>query len=307
MLDYLRSLRKAELHVHLEGSIAPATLRELSPSLTLEEIESRCRYEDFFSFLMAYKWVNGFIREPEHYALILRRLVDAQFEQGCVYSEINLSIGVLLRRGLPFRDFFAAVAEEAPRLPIPVRFIFDAVRQFGIEAAERVAELAWESAPRGVVAFGVGGDEASRPLTDFAHVFDEIRKRGLAAVPHAGETTGPESVREALECGAARIGHGIRAVEDPALVERLASERIPLEVSISSNVATGAVASLQEHPVRKLFDAGVPIVLNTDDPPMFHCTLLGEYELAVREFGFDESEVARLAEDSLRFAFSHGE
>jgi adenosine deaminase/aminodeoxyfutalosine deaminase len=252
---------------------------------------------------MAYKWVNEHIREPEHYALILRRLVESQHQQGCVYAEINLSIGVLLRRGLPYLDFFAAVEEEARRLPIPVRFVFDAVRQFGVEAAEKVAAAAIDLRTRGVVAVGVGGDEASLPLAGFAPVFREAKKHGLRFVPHAGETSDARAVWDALECGADRIGHGIRAVQDPALLERLAARQIPLEVCISSNLATRAVASFAEHPVRQLFEAGVPVILNTDDPPMFHCTLLSEYELAAREFGFSREELSLLAANSLEYAF----
>jgi adenosine deaminase len=152
-----------------------------------------------------------------------------------------------------------------------------------------------------VVGFGIGGDELAAPVRDFHEVFQYARTNGLHVLPHAGETDGPGSVWGALECGAARIGHGIRSIDDPALVRHLAERQVPLEVSISSNVCTGAVASLEEHPVRRLWDAGVPIILNTDDPPMFHTTLLREYEIAARHFGFNEGELRRLAENSLRF------
>jgi adenosine deaminase/aminodeoxyfutalosine deaminase len=303
MSDLLRSLPKAELHVHLEGSLTPETLRELHPSLTREEIDAHYQYEDFFGFLMAYKWASGFLRRPEDYALAFRKLVAHQAEQGCVYAEINLSIGVLLKRSLPFDEFLGAVAEEAGAAPIPVQFVFDAVRQFGVEAAERVAQLAVDSKSRGVVAFGIGGDEASLPLKEFAPVIAMAKRGGLRFVPHAGETTGAAAVWEAVELGADRVGHGIGAAADPALLARLAADRLPLEVSISSNIATGAVASLQAHPLRRIHDAGVPIVLNTDDPPMFGCTLLSEYQLAMDRFGFTIDEVGRLARNSLDFAF----
>lgn len=303
MFEFLRLLPKAELHVHLEGSVTPETLAELQPGLRREEILSHYRYNDFHSFLMAYKWVNSHIRSPEHYALIMRRLLESLEQQGVVHAEINLSIGVLLRRGLPFDEFFAAIEVEAACAAMPVRLIFDAVRQFGTDAAEVVAGLAVEHRHRRVAAFGIGGDESSASLLEFRGVLDSVKQAGIRVVPHAGEVTNARSVWEAVECGADRIGHGIRAAEDPALMAELRDRGIPLEISISSNLATRAVPSLSAHPVRRLFDAGVPVVLNTDDPPMFNCTLLGEYELAARSFGFTRPELESLAEASLRHAF----
>lgn len=300
-MQLLRALPKAELHVHLEGSIDRETLLALEPSLTPEEIDARYAYSIFPEFLMAYKWVNGFIRRPEDYALILRKLVERQVRDGCVAAEINLSIGVMLWRNLPFDEFFDAAAEEAARLPIPVHFIFDAVRQFGLDAAERVAGHAIECAGRGVAGFGIGGDETSLPLAAYRPVIDRVLAHGLLFLPHAGEVAGAGAVREAVELGAARIGHGIGAAADAALMRELAARRIPLEISITSNVRTGAVASLAAHPVRRLFDAGVPLTLNTDDPPMFGCTLVGEYLLAAEQFGFTADELAGLARNSLRF------
>jgi adenosine deaminase len=140
-------------------------------------------------------------------------------------------------------------------------------------------------------------------MSDFRAVFDYARQNRLHLTPHAGEVAGPESVWAALECGAERIGHGIRSIEDPVLIHHLRDRQIPLEVSISSNVCTGAVASLASHPVRRLFDAGVPVVLNTDDPPMFHTTLVREYEIAREVFGFSNDELRHTAAQSLRFAF----
>lgn len=300
----LRTLRKAELHLHLEGAVEPATLREIQPALTLEEIHDRYQYTSFHGFLMAFKWVNSFLTEPHHFALITRRLLESLAAQGVVHAEINVSAGVLLWRNLPLDDIFPAIAQAASGAPFPVRFIFDAVRQFGLDHVWATARHAVKHRAFGVAAFGVGGDELNGPVEQFQEVFDYARAHGLRIVPHAGETAGPESVWRALECGASRIGHGIRSIDDPVLLKHLRDHDIPLEVCISSNVCTGAVASLRDHPVRRLYDAGVPIVLNSDDPAMFHTTLNAEYELAAREFGFSDDDLRALAANSLRYAFT---
>ena len=305
MEDFLRSLPKAELHVHLEGSISPDTVLDLEPSLTRDEVLARYRYDTFPGFLDAYKWVNHFLRTPADYALITRRLLHALAAQGVIYAEINLSIGVLLWRNQPFYPIFDAIEAAAAEGPIPVRFIFDAVRQFGLEPASKVARLAAECRHRGVIGFGIGGDETRGPAEIFHDIFASARDAGLHILPHAGEADGPKSIWAALEGGAARIGHGIRAIDDPLLVQHLRDHQIPLDISISSNICTGVVDRLENHPVRRLFDAGVPITLNTDDPPMFHTTLLDEYQLAHSHFGFSREELRHLAQNSLKFALDY--
>lgn len=305
MEAFIEGLEKAELHVHLEGSVWPETLCEIDPSLTPAEVEQRYRYEDFAGFIEAYKWVNLKLRTPEHFALAARRLFEHLATQNVKHVELNLSLGVWLWRGFELEATFAAIHAEALRAPMPVFFIFDAVRQFGADAAWPIAEYAAGNRARGVVGIGIGGDESRGEARAFREVFAWAAKRGLLVLPHAGETCGPESVWQALECGARRIGHGIRSIEDPALVAHLREHRIPLEISVSSNVATGAVASLAAHPLRKLFDAGVPITLNTDDPPMFHTTLNREYAIAAREFGFSAEELQAVAANG--FAFRAGE
>jgi len=300
----LRSLPKAELHLHLEGAAEAETLCGITPGLGLEEARARMRFSDFAEFLQAFKWVHFCLRKPEHFALVLKRLLELLEEQGVRYAEINVSAGVMLWRGLPVDEFFPAIAEEAERGRVPVRFIFDAIRQFGPGHVEAVAEAAVRWAGRGVAGFGIGGDEARGPARLYRKVFEQVRAAGLAAVPHGGETTGPESVWEALECGARRIGHGIRAVEDPALLEELKRRDVALEICITSNVRTGAVSSLREHPVRRLFDAGVPLVLNTDDPALFETTLVREYELARDVFGFTDEELQQVARNSFRYALA---
>ncbi|MBI4892477.1 MAG: adenosine deaminase [Acidobacteria bacterium] len=299
----LNTLEKAELHVHLEGSVRPETLRDLSPLLTMEEILARYRYEDFMGFLMSFKWVNQHLREPEHFALVTRRLLQELEAQGVVQAEINVSAGVLLMRKLPVREIFAAIAAEAARSRLRVRFIFDAVRQFGLDHVWATAQEAVLLKDQGVIGFGIGGDELNGPAREFREVFQYAVQNGLRLAPHAGETDGPDSVWAALECGAERIGHGFRSIEDPLLVKHLRDHAIPLEICLTSNVCTGAVRSLREHPFRRLFDAGVPLVLNSDDPAMFHTTLVREYQIAMQEFGLGAPEIRQLAANSLRYAF----
>jgi RimJ/RimL family protein N-acetyltransferase len=154
-----------------------------------------------------------------------------------------------------------------------------------------------------VVAFGIGGSEERGPAEWFSDVFAFARSSGLRLVAHAGESMGPESVWAALRIGAERIGHGIRSIDDPSLIAHLRDNRIPLEISITSNLVTGVVARLEDHPVRRLHDAGVPIVLNTDDPAMFGCTLVGEYQLAARSFGFTDAELRGISENGFRYRF----
>ncbi len=296
-------LPKAELHLHLEGSVEPETLLEIDPTLHREEVEAQYQYADFLGFLRAYKWITSYLRGPDEYGLITRRLLQRLCAQNISYAEINLSAGVMLWREQDFAEIFEAVKKEATHSGMEVRWIVDAVRQFGVEAAMRAAELAVEHAGDGVVAFGIGGDESRGPVEWFTDVFAMARKGGLRIVPHAGESAGAESVWSAVRMGADRIGHGIRAVEDPALLRHLRDAGIPLEICISSNVCTGVVPSLAEHPVRRIFDAGVPIVLNSDDPPMFHTTLTREFDIAAETFGFSEAELRAVAANGFRYAF----
>jgi adenosine deaminase/aminodeoxyfutalosine deaminase len=300
-------LEKASLHVHLEGAIWPETLLEIDPSLTLDEIHANMPEGSFAQFIKSYLWLTGRLTAPEHYALATRHLLRRLAAEGVRYAEITLSAGVILWKGQDLGAIYDAVRAESEKGPFPVFWIPDATRQFGVEAAMQVARFAVERRDSGVVAFGIGGDEARGPAEWFADVYRFCRENGLHLTCHAGETVGPEAVRAALAIGAERIGHGIAAAADPALMAELRERDIPLEICPTSNVRTGAVSSLDVHPLRRLFDAGVPIVLDSDDPALFGTSIGREYEIAAARFGFTEEELARLATNSFRYAFRHRE
>jgi adenosine deaminase/aminodeoxyfutalosine deaminase len=302
--DLLLDLPKAELHLHLEGAVEPETLHEIDPATPVEEFRALYSYADFDGFLKAFGAVGKRLATPEAYAIATRRLLERLATQNVRYAEIMIAAGVVLWKGQEFAPVFDAISAAAKGSPVEVRWIFDAVRQFPVAQGMQVAQWAAERMDRGVVAFGIGGSEERGPALLFKDVFAFAESAGLHLVAHAGEGTTAESIRDALSIGAERIGHGISAIEDPALMAHLRQHDIPLEISITSNLVTRVVKRLEDHPVRRLYDLGLPIVLNTDDPAMFGCTLVGEYRLAAEQFGFTEIELRELAANAFKYSFA---
>jgi aminodeoxyfutalosine deaminase len=258
--------------------------------------------------------VTSFLREPRDFALLASDLAEQLLEQHVVYAEVTLSVGVmLLRKQDPQANFAAILAATEPfeNRGLRLNWIFDAVRQFGPELALDVVEAARRCASPRIVAFGIGGDELSIPTHEFRYAYLRAKSSGMRLLMHAGEVGGPEKIREAIEIlGVERIGHGIAAIHDPALMDLLAERRIPLEVCPTSNLRTGALAlqlhnpaaTLQQHPLPQLLRHGIPVVLSTDDPAMFHTSLLGEYEIAA-QMGLGEAELVGLHRNAAAHSF----
>jgi len=306
---FVQSLPKAELHLHLEGSVDPQTLSELSrrnntplPTennrydtagsgdfLSEEDARRLYSYQDFNGFLMAFKAVTERLRTPDDFELITYRLMQKLRQQNVLHAEVYVSVGVIRWRGQNFLPLFEGMESGRERgqrdFGVSLLWIFDAVRHFGREPAAEVFELASRLRDRNVAGIGIGGDESRGPAEWFEGLYKKAAGEGL------------------LNIGAERIGHGLAIARDPELEEVLAHKQVAVEVCVTSNLRTGACATLAEHPLRRLFDGGLMIVLNTDDPAMFQTTLCREYELAAQEFGFSEDQLRELARNSFEASF----
>jgi len=317
--SFIRRLPKAELHLHLEGTIAPATLVELSARndkfpLTLHEAERLYRFSDFSEFIESFKAVTRRLKEPEDYELIAWRMMQQLHAQGIVHAEVFISVGVIYmwRNFDPraFEPIFAGLErarERAAReLSLSLYWIFDAVRHFTVEEAERVFRKAAELRPYypSIAGIGLGGDERHTGSAPFRDLYAQARAAGLRLTNHAGETTGPEAIWEALAIGSERIGHAVSAIQDEKLLQNLrARSAIGLELNPTSNVRTGVCPSFAAHPLRRYFERGLLVTLNSDDPALFGSDLANEFLLAHTEQGFTREELRRLAANSIRASF----
>jgi aminodeoxyfutalosine deaminase len=316
--DFIRRLPKAELHLHLEGTITPATLVELSSRhdakpMLLRNAEALYRFSDFTGFIEAFKAVTRQLVHPDDYELAAWRMMERLAAQGVVHAEVYISVGVIYMwrnyNPLAFEPIFAGLERARERgereLGLSLYWIFDAVRHFTVEEAgvvfRKAAEMRRENPS--IVGIGLGGDERKAGSKPFRAFYSEAGKAGLRLTNHAGETTGPEAIWEALEIGSERIGHALSAIEDTALLEELRVRAVPLELNPTSNVRTGVCASFTAHPLRRYFDAGLMVTLNSDDPAFFGSDVANEYLLAHTEQGFTREELRQLAANSIRASF----
>jgi adenosine deaminase len=306
--DWFDAIPKVELHVHLEGAIPLPALLELvrkydgDAAGSLADLEARFRYRDFPHFIETWVWKNGFLRELDDFAFIAEAAARDLREQRVVYAEVFCSPPDFAARGLPAGAIVEAIRSGLDRVPeIAVSLVADLVRDCGPERAGRTLDTLVEVKGSGVIGIGIGGSEHAFPPSPFAAVFERARELGFRTSAHAGEAAGPSSVRDALEVlRVDRIGHGTRAVEDPALVDVLAARQVPLEMCPISNVRTGVVRDLAAHPVRLFYERGILVTVNTDDPAMFDTSLAREYRELARVHGFTRAEICRLVENAAR-------
>jgi aminodeoxyfutalosine deaminase len=313
--EFVAGLPKAELHVHHVGSASARIVGELAarhPGVVPsdpDELRAFFAFRDFAHFVDVYLAVVDLIRTPEDVRLLTYEVAREMHGQQLRYAELTCTPYTSVIRGIPIEAYTEAIEDArvaAERdFGLVLRWIYDIPGESGIPAADATLDYALHHPPDALVGFGLGGPEIGVPRPQFQRHFDAARAAGLHSVPHAGETTGPDTVWDALRLlGAERIGHGTTAVEDPALLTHLAETGIPLEVCPSSNVATRAVAAIGDHPVVAFRDAGVTITVNSDDPPMFGTTLNREYEIAADLLGLDHDGVAELARSAVRASYA---
>jgi adenosine deaminase len=306
--DFIAAMPKVELHVHLEGSIRPQTLLDLAarnggslPGSTAEDLQSWYHFTDFQHFIEVYATTVSCLRSPEDIELITREFLVNQKAQNILHSEVTYTPFPLYRdRRIPFSDQLAAINRarswSESELGVSMTLTIDLPReQVNEEESLMVADWAIRGLGQGVTGFGLGGPEVSYPPGLFKKAFARAREAGLASVPHAGETAGAESIWGALrDLGADRIGHGVRCLEDEALVRELRDRRIPLEICPTSNVCLRVCSDMASHPLPRLMEQGLFVTINSDDPPMFNTTLTNEYQQIARVFDLDKDIIEEL-------------
>ena len=315
LTDFVAGLPKAELHVHQVGSASPRIVAELAgrhPGTVPTEPEALREFytfRDFGHFIEVYLAVVDLVKDAEDVRLLTYEVAAEMAAQNIRYAELTCTPYTSVLAGVPIEAYTEAIEDARVAAErdhgIVLRWIYDIPGELGIPAADATVSYALDHAPDGLVGFGLGGPEVGVPRPQFEPHFSRARAAGLHSVPHAGETTGPQTVWDALELlGAERIGHGTSSAQDPALLAHLAERGIPLEVCPTSNIATRAVATLEEHPIRQMHDAGVVVTVNSDDPPMFGTTLNREYEIAGDLLGLDRSGLAGLARNAVRASYA---
>ncbi|RAO57886.1 adenosine deaminase [Micromonospora saelicesensis] len=313
---FIAGLPKVELHVHHVGSALPRIVAELAARhegrspvpADPDALASYFEFRDFAHFIEVYLSVVDLIRDPEDVWILTHEVARELARQQVRYAELTITPYSHVRRGIPAPAFCEAIEDARKRaladFGIELRWCFDIPGEAGLPAAEETLRIALDERPDGLVSFGLGGPEIGVPRPQFRPWFDQARAAGLRSVPHAGETTGPQTVWDALnELGAERIGHGISAAQDPQLLAYLAERQIGMEICPTSNVRTRAVATLDEHPLPRLVEAGLLVTINSDDPPMFGTTLNDEYAVAARLLGVGAEGLAGLARNAVTASF----
>ncbi len=308
------ALPKIELHLHLERAAPPAFVRGLAREKHIDiagifDEQGHYRFTDFWHFLKVYEAATSVLTTPQDYARLTRAVLEESAASGVIYSETFLSPDFCGNRDLSaWREYLHAIRDEAEAIEREggptLRGVVTCIRHFGPQKARETALCAAETAGEFITGFGIAGDERAGSPKDFAWAFDCAREAGLGLTAHAGEWGGPESIRDALDAlKPARLGHGVRAIEDLALVDRLAEEGTVLEVCPGSNIALGLYPDWRRHPIAELDRRGVRVTISTDDPPFFHTTMAREYDRLHDAHDWDEGQFARLNRTALAAAF----
>lgn len=324
LADFIKRLPKAELHVHLEGAIAPETVLTLAqrnnledklPAQDVEGVRRWFQYQDFDHFISIIITVQDLIRTPDDFSLIAYQLGADMARQNILYREATMTPHTHIDyqdKGLSIEDVLSGLEagrqQAKDEFGVEIRWVFDIYRNLAFQTseskydpgpAEKTLAYAQAGLDYGVVSFGIGGSEVGAPASAFQETFLKAKHLGLLSVPHAGEVDGPQSVwASVLDLQADRIGHGVRSIEDPELVDYLADHHIPLEVNPTSNLRLHVYDSIENHPFQKLDQAGIPVTINSDDPPMFNTDLLKEYALVADAFGYTAEDLVRFARNA---------
>jgi adenosine deaminase len=305
--EYVRRMPKVELHVHLEGSVKPKTLLALAkrnhvslPAETVEGIQDWYTFRSFDHFIEIYMTISSCLRSAEDIELIAREFLMNQAEENILYSEVTFTpYNQFVNCGLGFHEQVDAVNRARTwgekTLGTRMGMIIDIPRERSPEAGDQIASWVIDRFGDGVIALGLGGPEQGNPPSKFRQAFFRARDKGIPCILHAGETDGPKSIWNAIEIAdPIRIGHGVRAIEDPDLLEYLEQSKLPLEVCPTSNLRLGVFSSLKEHSLPQLLHRGLQVSLNSDDPPMFNTSLTGEIGSCAKAFGWDKSGIRSL-------------
>ncbi len=317
LADRIQRMPKVELHIHLEGSVSPRTFLRLCErhgieplAETEEELAARFRFRDFSQFVPVYLAIQNSIRTAEDFALLVEELAADRARQNILYTEVTVTpyIHIWQNKGTQPEEIIEGLEEGRRRARevygVELRWIIDIPRNLPEPSGTWTTDwaIAWQD--RGVVALGLAGNEATAPLEPFAGAFARARAAGLHSAPHAGETAGPDGIWGALHAlKAERIGHGVRAIEDPLLLAYLREHRIPLEVNLTSNARLGIYPSVEQHPFPHLWRMGLYLTVNSDDPPLFETTLTDEYLRLVEIFGFEWEDIKRLVLNAAQAVF----
>lgn len=301
---------KTELHLHLEGAAPPEFIRRLAreKGVNMDGVfdeNGAYLWANFVAFLATYERACAVLQTPEDFGRLMAAVLEAQAQHNVVYTEHFLAPDFCGGGDLvAWKEYLAAMTEAALASPVEVRFIPTCVRHFGPEKARVTARIAAETAGGLVTGFGMGGDESQYTAADFAYAFDMAREAGLGLTSHAGEVEGPHSVAQTLDAlRPSRIGHGVRSIENPDLVRRLAGEGVVLETCPGSNIALSIYPNLQAHPIAALRAAGVPVTVSTDDPPYFHTDMTAEYRALSEHLGWTQADFDAINQTAMKAAF----